>query len=250
MDPEFGTRGRPPRPVAAKILPWMVAFLLATCAAAFVFPLFAQGDGKPYASAARSNVKQLSTAVLLYQSDFDGRQPVAFLGHRRTALGWAGRIKPYAKRDEIFAVLEDRKEAATADGSPISFAFNANAAILPESAALADPDQVVMLFEVAKAHATPDLTDARGARSRLSPVGDATPGGLSDTLDSKQTPLVRYALGLLAAPWDVGIRGKRGAAFGFADGHAKLMRTQNLADLGRTWTFTMREAEKSPLATP
>lgn len=194
---------------------------------------------------ALSNAKQIATAIGEYASDHDDGWPLLNVKGKETALGWAGRLNPYLRKNKFigihsaFVVAEDSRLPPSPDGFPISFAMNANVARSPTASKLVRPETSILLFEVAHARSQRDERDARGKATRLSPVGDGTPTGLRDSLQPGLAPEVRYALGRFPPPWDIGPRRKYGTALAFADGHVRLIRPDRIADIGRKWKFAL-----------
>lgn len=65
------------------------------------FPFFATGRPISYKDVCRSNLRQLSTATLMYQSDFDERFPPET---------WSEATKPYAKSYNIYTCPDIAKK--------------------------------------------------------------------------------------------------------------------------------------------
>ncbi|NLO06015.1 MAG: prepilin-type N-terminal cleavage/methylation domain-containing protein [candidate division WS1 bacterium] len=85
----------------------LVVIAIIAILAAILFPVFARAREKARQSSCLSNVRQLSTAILMYVQDYDERFP----GHRccvRSGFGyWYQLIEPYTKNAGIFTCPSD-----------------------------------------------------------------------------------------------------------------------------------------------
>lgn len=209
--------------------------------AAILYPVFLPSRAGVHSISVLSHGKMLAVGTAIYAADFDDHWPVARLRGEGTALGWAGRIFPYVKNDDIFTAPDDFEAKPTNEERPIAFGFNAHAARSPLVTAIASPAKTLLIVEVSRAHADFGPADRDGRAPRLSPTADGTPGGVRDSLDARIAPHVRYAMGLFGQKWDTGPPAKRsgGTMIAFADSHVQLCRPPDLARIGRDWTFAM-----------
>lgn len=71
---------------------WILAILALALAAIILFPVFAQPSQNGHRPVCLSNLKQLSTAMLIYEFDFDDRLPLE---------NWADAILIYLKHEDL-----------------------------------------------------------------------------------------------------------------------------------------------------
>lgn len=115
-DPQFGNpmprRGLPVIAIVAIVLGGCVVVGLGIVAilAAVMFPVFAKARNAARLTSCRSNVKQLSTALLMYAQDYDERLP--------PAGAWESGAMPYYKNPRVNVCPSDSLGAE-------SYAFNA-----------------------------------------------------------------------------------------------------------------------------
>jgi prepilin-type processing-associated H-X9-DG protein len=123
--------------------------------AAILFPVFAQAREKARQTACLSNVKMMSTGIMMYAQDYDERFPIA--------EQWTTGIEPYTKNERIFncptlnPASQYGSESSGSSGSVVySYGFNKELSRL-EMYKILDPRSAVMLFESDKK--TKDATD-------------------------------------------------------------------------------------------
>ena len=105
----------------------LVVIAIIAILAAILFPVFAQAREKARASSCTSNMKQLSTAVLMYVQDFDEGYPLGTPSYWRDS--WPVEISPYVKSLEVFRCPDDSNLTQVSwtvgwGGVPISYAAN------------------------------------------------------------------------------------------------------------------------------
>jgi prepilin-type N-terminal cleavage/methylation domain-containing protein/prepilin-type processing-associated H-X9-DG protein len=92
----------------------LVVIAIIAILAAILFPVFAKAREKARQASCQSNMKQLSLAIIMYQSDYDGRTPVPRIGRPGTWGGppqlcggapsywtWHSVIQPYVKNQQL-----------------------------------------------------------------------------------------------------------------------------------------------------
>jgi prepilin-type N-terminal cleavage/methylation domain-containing protein/prepilin-type processing-associated H-X9-DG protein len=107
----------------------LVVIAIIAILAAILFPVFAQARDKARSTACLSNLKQISTALLMYAQDFDetfcpSRFASATDGNRHTP--WSVTIYPYTKNIGVFACPSDpgRPDRAPASWCPQQMRIN------------------------------------------------------------------------------------------------------------------------------
>ena len=93
----------------------LVVIAIIAILAAILFPVFAQARAKARQIACVSNLKQLSTAALMYKQDYDGYTPIIRecsgifppCQAGKVTLGWMDLIQPYVKNNGVFKCPED-----------------------------------------------------------------------------------------------------------------------------------------------
>ena len=82
----------------------LVVIAIIAILAAILFPVFAQAREKARQAACLSNVRQLSTAVMMYVQDYDEQYPMTanYNTGALTPTIWSEMIQPYVKNDGIF----------------------------------------------------------------------------------------------------------------------------------------------------
>jgi prepilin-type N-terminal cleavage/methylation domain-containing protein/prepilin-type processing-associated H-X9-DG protein len=99
----------------------LVVIAIIAILAAILFPVFAQAREKARAAACMSNLKQLGTAAVMYQQDYDGRFVPNFLYNGGTSAAggplfwWYDMLQPYMKSDPLYT--------CPSDGAPGSYNF-------------------------------------------------------------------------------------------------------------------------------
>jgi len=100
--------------------------------AAILFPVFAQAREQARSASCQSNLKQLSTGILMYAQDHNEQLP--------PAENWCDSILPYVKNRQIFHC------PSAGEAASFGYAFNANLSQRPLSEILR-PAETVLLFE-------------------------------------------------------------------------------------------------------
>src|SRR5438309_2140125 len=98
----------------------LVVIAIIAILAAILFPVFAQARDKARATACLSNCKQLGTAFMMYNQDYDEQFPFVTCGDVYTggcatwirgALPWPLTIQPYIKNYGVYACPSDSDKA-------------------------------------------------------------------------------------------------------------------------------------------
>ncbi len=101
----------------------LVVIAIIAILAAILFPVFAQAREKARGASCASNMKQMSTGVIMYVQDYDETFPMGIdAGYQNT---WASTTQPYIKSYQVFRCPDDGDRnagnAAMTDGIPVSY---------------------------------------------------------------------------------------------------------------------------------
>jgi len=99
----------------------LVVIAIIAILAAILFPVFATARDKARQTACLSNTKQLGTAVLEYQQDYDECSPDS-PNPWQQGNGWACMVYPYVKSKAVFICPSDSSGVSVA----CSYGYNAN----------------------------------------------------------------------------------------------------------------------------
>jgi len=156
---------------AFTLIELLVVIAIIAILAAILFPVFAQAREKARAISCLSNEKQIGLGIIMYQQDYDEKNPGGLNGYGGGS-GYAGQIYPYVKNVGVFKCPSDSTNFS-ADGAQAggwhssSLAINANTSLMSpqcpinnwaccnltaDSVSIAkygSPAKTVLLFEVA-----------------------------------------------------------------------------------------------------
>jgi len=88
---------------AFTLIELLVVIAIIAILAAILFPVFAQAREKARSASCQSNLKQLSTAVMMYKQDYDEKYP--FAGWTPNSIGtwdWQNSVAPYVKNKGVY----------------------------------------------------------------------------------------------------------------------------------------------------
>jgi len=97
----------------------LVVIAIIAILAAILFPVFAQAREKARSASCVSNLKQLSTALMMYSQDYDERMCPCQIGSGT----WDQLAAPYVKSLQVF-VCPDRSSTAQAGGRILTYGMN------------------------------------------------------------------------------------------------------------------------------
>jgi prepilin-type N-terminal cleavage/methylation domain-containing protein/prepilin-type processing-associated H-X9-DG protein len=100
---------------AFTLIELLVVIAIIAILAAILFPVFAQAREKARQTACLSNLKQISTALIMYQSDYDSQYPPSQLGTGANLVSWPTMIQPYIKNQDVFVCSSTFPGTAAAD---------------------------------------------------------------------------------------------------------------------------------------
>ena len=250
----------------------LVVIAIISILAAILFPVFAQAREKARQSACLSNLKQVGIAILQYNQDFDENYPVSFyqapdgtFSASKTTVSWPRIVQPYLKNTQVYRCPTDASESGNVPGTgdtattryPVSYAYNyflggnfsptgIEGSTLP---ATVKATQTVMLIDGAS---LPQMNvDPAKWRQKLavSPATAATP----DTKNRSPWLLVHAGTSLVNTSADYGAplaRHQERVNVLWADGHAKLLKTESFYHVPGQAEDPRRPAGYSPWWSP
>jgi prepilin-type N-terminal cleavage/methylation domain-containing protein/prepilin-type processing-associated H-X9-DG protein len=242
----------------------LVVIAIIAILAAILFPVFAQAREKARQTSCMSNLKQIGTAALAYNQDFDEMYPMAYYLSptgatvpNQTQLSWAGLILSYAKSPEIFrcpsegdvdGITPGTFTPSTPNGFVTTYAYNYyiggnNAPTAAERATqslpvIQQPSQLVMMTDSGAApnpsyNANP-LRPELWKTYKSTSIPSAGPGGGNEALRGRTPWVLIMAGSSLAAPGsspaDCGAPRPRHTGLTnvlWADGHVKAAKVQS-----------------------
>jgi prepilin-type N-terminal cleavage/methylation domain-containing protein len=109
----------------------LVVIAIIAILAAILFPVFAQAREKARQSACVSNMKQIGTALMIYQQDFDETYPFGYQYYGTyDAAGnckptdhklewWQDMLRPYVKNETVYTCPNDKPHVTWTDRRPV-----------------------------------------------------------------------------------------------------------------------------------
>jgi len=190
----------------------LVVLAIIAVLAGIMFPVFAKARGSAHGVTCISNIKQLLQAAQMYRSDYDRRLvPARNWDNSYGTLGvtWCVLLQPYIKNNEILTCPLDPapQTARNSTDLPRSYGINYSLTYLTgygqqhlarSMSSLEDVSELIMFFDM---------------KSEVGAMGSS---------------YTAYRLSRVA------FRHTEKASFGFLDGHAKLLHS-NQVDDGRFW---------------
>lgn len=208
----------------------LVVIAIISILAAILFPVFARARENARRTSCLSNIKQMGLALMQYTQDYDeGLPPTHITGYTGSYpdntpwvsgnLYWAQILHPYHKSTQVFFCPSSPSPDRT---DPRRSNYGANEAVLPIPPAT--PLKLVAIVSPASIYVMMDASDTRINFARTNTVGGGIyyvpgmgdAGGSCDTLTG--TNLKDCQSG----------RHFGGVSVGFADGHAKWLKTSTL----------------------
>ena len=239
----------------------LVVIAIIAILAAILFPVFAQAREKARQASCLSNLKQLSTAVMMYTQDSDETFPIGVQDDWNNS--WPVKVQPYVKNLGVFRCPSDGNMTQPDwtvgwGGVPISYAANgvfggvnnnnglvgvigmAQSWLSPQVASLASVGRPAETVMIAEKHNTDVL--AAGGWGNLSSFA---PGCIIIGMDSSWDSLAANEApnGTLSATanYPAGRNGSVSAKhsgmanFAFTDGHVKAMYPYQTRPSGGNW---------------
>ena len=226
----------------------LVVIAIIAILAAILFPVFAKVREKARQTSCLSNEKQIGLAFAQYYEDYDEKWPAGYASKTNGIFGqgWVGTEYQYIKSTGMLKCPDD-STSTNGTETPVSYAFNSNAANTSDATFTA-PASTVAVFEVQGVTATVTSTYANSATGDGSDAATANTWTDSSYADdglniTGSTSAVTYATsnflgrsGLNVGSFSNGNALHTGGAnYLMADGHAKWLRP-NAVSAGLTAT--------------
>lgn len=207
----------------------LVVIAIISLLAAILFPVFARARENARRSSCQSNLKQLSTGLLMYVQDNDERYP--FAADENPAdptrlLFWPDYIEPYTKSSQIFrcpsSPTKDRNSQYGNYAGNRSLLRDGDipTAVTQPMAAVVKPDSVYAIFDGGNIRL--DLAGAHAPRGSTLAYVPGTGPGSANNLTASSTWHASYRE--LQDDFATG-RHFGGVNMAFADGHVKWMKS-------------------------
>lgn len=110
---------------AFTLIELLVVIAIIAILAAILFPVFARAKLSAKAVSCSSNLKQLDTSMVIYETDFEDTYPLAAYVDGGGFVLWHDIIDPYVKNKQVWLCPCSSVKATDANGSPTShFGYN------------------------------------------------------------------------------------------------------------------------------
>ena len=182
----------------------LVVIAIIAILAAILFPVFARAREKARQTSCLSNVKQIALALHMYAQDYDELLSTAWNSlDDAPDYFWYDMIAPYIMNEQVFTCPSARTQR-------IGYGWN-----YPHAPYRLERGQTLSLAEISYPAEFMIFGDSNPSRWRWLYCGPHWPDGIHDETNMVAT------------------RHNEGANFGFADGHAKWMRTTSVMGDGQ-----------------
>ncbi len=108
----------------------LVVIAIIAILAAILFPVFARARENARKANCQSNLKQLSSSILMYAQDYDECLPPAYFGSGTWVAKWSAIVVPYVKNEGVFRCPSDVPNTECGCGTvprfPCSYGVNQN----------------------------------------------------------------------------------------------------------------------------
>ncbi len=204
----------------------LVVIAIIAILAAILFPVFARARAKARQTACLSNMKQIGLAVMMYNSDYDGRFVSVYDdGAPHPRIIWAQKLVPYTKNSQMFNCPGNTGSLATDANMQLTRYQMPMTHVLPEGW-----NNPVSEEDFAAAAETAIVLESSNAWYQHYCARHITaPMGLITTVDP---PYINGYLNERTYPWHNG-----GLNVAFADGHAKWQGITDLTDPNRRYLW-------------
>ena len=131
----------------------LVVIAIIAILAAILFPVFARAREAARQTACRSNIKQIATAVTMYQQDYDEANPmVNVVVSNAIVYTWANAMIPYIKNNNLWKCPSDNNPANTLDpnapdDTSMSYGYNYRFMSGTAASAIAKPADTVLVVD-------------------------------------------------------------------------------------------------------
>jgi len=233
------TSRRTVRSIGFTLIELLVVIAIIAILAAILFPVFAKAREKARQTSCTSNIKQLSLALEMYRTDWDGIYPL----HSHKELGnpgwrWMRMLIPYVKNTGVHT-CPSSATGVTLTSSTQVYGYNYQYLGNGRADATGNPMLLVGDAQITAPSETIAMADSAGL---VGLIGTADEGKSGYSIDPPlPNPLFGVYYGGTAAPEDqagIAPRHNEGAVFGFCDGHVKWMRPEVAYESNALWNGT------------
>jgi prepilin-type N-terminal cleavage/methylation domain-containing protein/prepilin-type processing-associated H-X9-DG protein len=209
----------------------LVVIAIIAILAAILFPVFAQARENARKAMCQSNLRQISTAALMYAQDYDEVLPRAFHNANEPRVSYMQRIEPYVKTIGVYDCPNQSVKAAFAYNGERSYGFQWFGTSL---AAFQRPADTVMTLDF-----TPNTWLGAWTIYKPSQAPSSNGGHRPDPIDGSRYPT--WGAEVATRAWRYFNFCARHNGMGnaaFMDGHVKAMKYEVLFDNSKDTYFT------------
>lgn len=110
---------------AFTLIELLVVIAIIAILAAILFPVFSQAKQAAKAASCLSNLRQLNTSMVMYQTDNDDQFPLGAYGDMTSTIIWHDMIDPYVKNKQVWLCPCSSVSVKDLSGAPTShFGYN------------------------------------------------------------------------------------------------------------------------------